>query len=223
MRATITIPDNLNEITLKQYKRFLEVTKDLEGEFYKQRFVEILCGIPFGKVKLMKQIDINSIVKDVTAMLDSDAAFTNVFSIQTQELGFIPELEAMTSGEYADLTTYIADWSTMHKAMAVLYRPVIRKDKDNYSIMEYNGTELTADLMDFMPLGVVMGAMFFFYTLTNDLLSAIQLSMEEELKEVKKELTASQSNSERSGGGISTFIHSQMESLKGLTKRQSKT
>ena len=223
MRATITIPDNLNEITLKQYKRFLEVTKDLEGEFYKQRFVEILCGIPFGKVKLMKQIDINSIVKDITAMLDSDAAFTNVFSIQTQELGFIPELESMTSGEYADLTTYIADWSTMNKAMAVLYRPVIRKDKDNYSIMEYNGTELTADLMDFMPLGVVMGAMFFFYTLTNDLLNAIQLSMEEELKEVKKELTASQSNLERSGGGISTFIHSQMESLKGLTKRQSKT
>ena len=71
MRATITIPDNLNEITLKQYKRFLEVTKDLEGEFYKQRFVEILCGIPFGKVKLMKQIDINSIVKDITAMLDN--------------------------------------------------------------------------------------------------------------------------------------------------------
>ena len=222
MRATITIPDNLNEITLRQYKRFLEVTKDLEGEFYKQRFVEILCGIPFAKVKLMKQIDINSIVKDITAMLESDAPFTNVFSIQTQELGFIPELEAMTSGEYADLTTYIADFSTMHKAMAVLYRPVIRKDKDNYSIMEYNGTELTCDLMEFMPLGVVMGAMFFFYTLTNDLLNAIQVSMEMELKEVEKELTASQHSSERSGGGISTFIHSQMESLKGLTKRQSK-
>jgi hypothetical protein len=223
MRATITIPDNLNEITLKQYKRFLEVTKDLEGEFYKQRFVEILCGIPFAKVKLMKQIDINSIVKDITAMLESDAPFINRFSIQTQELGFIPELEAMTSGEYADLTTYIADFSTMHKAMAVLYRPVIRKDKDNYSIMEYNGTELTADLMEFMPLGVVMGAMFFFYTLTNDLLNAIQVSMEEELKEVKRELTASQHSSVKSGGGINTFIRSQMESLKGLIKRQSKT
>ena len=223
MRATITIPDNLNEITLRQYKKFLEVTKDLEGEFYKQRFVEILCGIPFASVRLMKQVDINSIVNDVIAMLETDAPFTNRFSIQTQEFGFIPELEAMTSGEYADLTTYIADWSTMHKAMAVLYRPVIRKEKENYSIMEYNGTELTANLMEFMPLGVAMGAMFFFYTLTNDLLSAIQVSMEKELMQVEKELTANQSNSERSGGGISTFIHSQMESLRGLTKRQSKT
>ena len=223
MRATITIPDNLNEITLRQYKKFLEVTKDLEGEFYKQRFVEILCGIPFASVRLMKQVDINSIVNDVTAMLETDAPFTNRFSIQTQEFGFIPELEAMTSGEYADLTTYITDFSTMHKAMAVLYRPVIRKDKDNYSIMEYNGTELTADLMEFMPLGVVMGAMFFFYTLTNDLLSAIQVSMEKELMQVEKELTANQSNSEKSGGGINTFIHSQMASLKVLIKRQSKT
>ena len=223
MRATITIPDNLNEITLRQYKKFLEVTKDLEGEFYKQRFVEILCGIPFASVRLMKQVDINSIVNDVTAMLETDAPFTNRFSIQTQEFGFIPELEAMTSGEYADLTTYITDFSTMHKAMAVLYRPVIRKEKENYSIMEYNGTELTANLMEFMPLGVAMGAMFFFYTLTNDLLSAIQVSMEKELMQVEKELTANQSNSERSGGGISTFIHSQMESLRGLTKRQSKT
>ena len=223
MRATITIPDNLNEITLRQYKKFLEVTKDLEGEFYKQRFVEILCGIPFASVRLMKQVDINSIVNDVTAMLETDAPFTNRFSIQTQEFGFIPELEAMTSGEYADLTTYITDFSTMHKAMAVLYRPVIRKDKDNYSIMEYNGTELTADLMEFMPLGVVMGAMFFFYTLTNDLLSAIQVSMEKELMQVEKELTANQSNSGKSGGGINTFIHSQMASLKVLIKRQSKT
>lgn len=220
MRTTITIPDNLNEITLGQYKKFLEVTKDLEGEFYKQRFVEILCAIPFGKVILMKQIDINTIVRDITEMLSQDVPFTNRFSIQTQELGFIPELEAMTAGEYADLTNYIGDFSTMHKAMAVLYRPVMRKDRENYSIMEYNGTELTADLMEFMPLGVVMGAMFFFYTLTNDLLNAIQHSMEKELRELEKETIASQHSSVKSGVGINTSTPSQMESLMGLKKLQ---
>ena len=50
MKTTITVPDNLNELSVGQYQKYLELTEGSEGEFLNQRTVEVLCGIPFEKV-----------------------------------------------------------------------------------------------------------------------------------------------------------------------------
>lgn len=214
MKVTLTIPENLDEITLKQYKNFLTVTEDISGEFYNQRMVETLCNVSFARVRMIVKRDINEIVNSLVTMLNGDKEFKHRFFIKGMEFGMIPDLENMTSGEYADLTSYIGDWQTMNKAMAVLFRPIVRRQGDKYEIAEYTGTGETAELMDFMSVGIAMGAMFFFYNLTNDLINAIQLST---MEEARKEILQSPLSSELSGDGINTSTLSLMESLKNLT------
>ena len=45
------------------------------------------------------------------------------------EFGFIPKLDNISLGEFVDLDSYMSDWDNMHKAMAVLYRPVTFRKK----------------------------------------------------------------------------------------------
>jgi len=64
---------------------------------------------------------------------------------------FIPNLDDITNGEYVDLDTYIPDWDEMHKAMAVLFRPVIQNLKDKYIIEDYKGSAKYSDDMLDLP------------------------------------------------------------------------
>ena len=217
MKATITIPDSLDEITLKQYKHFLTITKDLEGEFFKQRMVESLCNVQYLSVQMMKRKDVNDIVNSLTNLINEDSEFKHRFYIKDMEFGMIPDLEDMTSGEFGDLTAYIGDWQTMNKAMAVLFRPIKERQGDKYLIVDYDGTGATSELLDFMPLSIAKGAMLFFYLLTNELVNAIQLST---MEEAAKEILQSQRNSEKSGDGISTSTHYLKEMLENLTLSQ---
>ena len=217
MKATITIPDSLDEITLKQYKHFLTITKDLEGEFFKQRMVESLCNVQYLSVQMMKRKDVNDIVNSLTNLINEDSEFKHRFYIKDMEFGMIPDLEDMTSGEFGDLTAYIGDWQTMNKAMAVLFRPIKERQGDKYSIVDYDGTGATSELLDFMPLSIAKGAMLFFYLLTNELVNAIQLST---MEEAAKEILQSQRNSEKNGDGISTSTHYLKEMLENLTLSQ---
>ena len=217
MKATITIPDSLDEITLKQYKHFLTITKDLEGEFFKQRMVESLCNVQYLSVQMMKRKDVNDIVNSLTNLINEDSEFKHRFYIKDMEFGMIPDLEDMTSGEFGDLTAYIGDWQTMNKAMAVLFRPIKERQGDKYLIVDYDGTGATSELLDFMPLSIAKGAMLFFYLLTNELVNAIQLST---MEEAAKEILQSQRNSEKNGDGISTSTHLLKEMLDNLTLSQ---
>ena len=217
MKATITIPDSLDEITLKQYKHFLTITKDLEGEFFKQRMVESLCNVQYLSVQMMKRKDVNDIVNSLTNLINEDSEFKHRFYIKDMEFGMIPDLEDMTSGEFGDLTAYIGDWQTMNKAMAVLFRPIKERQGDKYSIVDYDGTGATSELLDFMPLSIAKGSMLFFYLLTNELVNAIQLST---MEEAAKEILQSQRNSEKSGDFTSTSTHLLKEMLDNLTLSQ---
>ena len=215
MKVTLTIPENLGEISLKQYKHFLNVTKDISGEFYNQRMIETLCNVTFVRVRLIKKNDVNEIVNHLVDLLNSKKEFKHRFFIKNQEFGMIPDLEDMTSGEYADLTSYIGDWQTMNKAMAVLFRPIIRTSGDKYEIAEYKGTADTAELMDFMPLDIAMGSLVFFWTLTNDLTAAI---LHYTKQEAEKEISQSLLSSVKNGDGINTFTQLLEDSLQNLIK-----
>ena len=68
-----------------------------------------------------------------------------------------------------------------------------------------------------MPLSVVLGAMVFFYNLTNELLNYIPNYLE---KELVKEQTIGQISQEN-GEAIQNYIHSLKETLRDLNKLQS--
>ena len=213
MKATITIPDNINEISLGQYQRYLTVTEGIEGEFLAQRTVEVFCGIPFSNVILMSHKDVKEISQDMVELVNKEVEFQHRFKIQSQEFGFMPDMEEMTSGEFADLCAYIGKPEDMHKAMAVMFRPITNRVGDKYDIYPYNGSKEFGDLMKFMPLGIALGAMVFFYNLAKELANATHLSI---LQEMEKEISQDKQISQKDGDSIRTSIRSHKEKYSTL-------
>jgi len=130
--------------------------------------------------------------------------------VKASDMGFFvgPRLNAagrlddMTLGEYVDLDTYLSKWDQIEKAMAVLYRPVVKTINDKYGIQEYKaeGQEIMKD----MPMDVVLGSMLFFYRLGIDLSKVMTHYLESNSKD-HSQLSHSLV---QSGGGINQFMHS---------------
>jgi hypothetical protein len=173
MKLQITIPTSLDEITLQQYQKFLSIAKDNpDGEFLQHKMVEIFCGIDLKNAAKISYKDVNEITSNLSNLFNQKYELKRTFKLGDTEFGFITNLDEITLGEYTDLDKHISDWDMMHNAMAVLYRPIIKKLKDKYQIEEYNGSYTYCDAMKYAPVDVVLGAVVFFYTLGNELLKS---------------------------------------------------
>ena len=203
MAIKITIPTSLKDITLGQYKRFLKLEDSIEDErFLNAKMIEIFCGIELDKVMLLQVRDSQEIVKILSQLFDEKPTLVKRFKLNGVEYGFHPQLDDLTLGEYIDLDTYIGDWENMEKAMNVLYRPIIVKLKDKYTIDEY--VVQNDDLLLDMPMDAVMSSIFFLWNLGLDLAKTMTNSLEEgEEKALTQYL-----NSQQNGDGISQFTHS---------------
>ena len=125
-------------------------------------------------------------------------------------MDFHPELDDLTLGEYIDLDTFIGDWDNMEKAMNVLYRPVLVKMKDKYSIDSYV-LENDVLLLD-MPMDAVMSSIFFLWNLGLDLSTIMTNSLDNKESQVLTQYL----NSQRNGVGINHFMDSLKETLHEL-------
>jgi hypothetical protein len=175
MEFKISIPTELSEIKLLQYQKFLKAAKDNEDtEFINQKMVQIFCNVELKYASEIMYKEFLEITNSLGKMFDvSSHKFVQRFKMGGVEFGFIPNLEDISFGEYTDLDTYITDWEQMHKAMAVLYRPIKKEGLNGtYEIEKYNGSITYSDVMLHAPLNVVLGANVFFYNLGNELLSS---------------------------------------------------
>jgi len=218
MKLEIQIPTELNEIKLVQYQNFLSIAKDNpEGEFLQQKMVQLFCGIDLKDVAQIRYSDVNEITNNLGVMFSKEHKLIQRFTLGGVEFGFIPNLEEISFGEYTDLDTYIGDWDNMHKAMAVLFRPIKQKFKHTYSIEEYNGSITYSDVMKHAPLDVVLGATVFFYNLGNELLKST-LNYLENNQEIANILN--QPNSVKGGDGIQASMLLLKETLESLIPQQ---
>jgi hypothetical protein len=211
MDIDIVVPEGLQDITLEQYQRFLAL-KSEDETFLSQKAVEIFCHVPLVLVDRMPYNTVQRLAKRVFSYFEGKPSLIMKKALKKRLFGFVPNLEEITLGEYVDLDANIADWKNMHRAMAVLYRPVVTEADEYYDIEEYDGTNKYAETMKEMPLDVVLGALVFFYRLGIDLSIAMTAYLEED-----KKLTSHQKpTSEESGGGTEVFINSLKETLQGL-------
>ena len=173
MKIKLNVPEDLSEITLSQYQRWIKIVdkQDEIGTFYQQKMVEIFCNAELQHIMQMKVKYIEEITTHLDSLFNQKPDFKALFRLEDEEFGFIPKLDDMTFGEYVDLDTYLTDWQQMDSAMAVLFRPVVYKRKGKYLIEDYVSSE-KYDLSD-MPLDVVLGALVFFCDLKNELLKHI--------------------------------------------------
>ena len=218
MKIKISIPTSLNEITLEQYQHFISIAeKNEDNDFLQLKMLEIFCGVPLNVASNMSLKDVNEITNNLNQMFAKEYKLQTIFKLGETNFGFIPNLDEISLGEFSDLDNYFGKMDKMHNAMAVLYRPVIDKFKDKYTIQDYNGSITYCDVMKKMPLDVVFGSMVFFYNLSNELLTS-SMNYLEENPQVKALID--KHNSELSGDGIHLSMLSLKVMLEDLMKYQ---
>lgn len=217
MKVEILVPSDLSDIRLEQYQRFEKVnTEDnADTSFLMHKTVEIFCNLELRDIAKIKYSYVKSIIGDINRAFENKSKLIPTFNLKGITYGFITNLDEMSLGEYIDLDENFGDWSSMNKAMAVLYRPVTFQKGDRYQIEEYNGLEHSEELKQ-MPLDVVMGAMVFFWSLNNELLETTLNYLSKELQQEKNIHLLQHLG--KNGDGIKASMESLREMLPSLTK-----
>jgi hypothetical protein len=219
MKIEINLPSDLSEVSLLQYQEFLKATENnTDEEFLSQKIVSLFCNIPMQNVQFMKFTDVADIVTHMVNLFNTDKhKFVNRFTLGKTEFGFIPNLETISTGEYIDLENNLKDNKDLHKAMAVMFRPIVKNKKDYYDIEPYQGSNTYSEVMKSAPLNVVLGAKVFFWSLEVELLTHSLVYLDK-LMQSKTMTSALKHNLTVSGDGISQSINSLKEMLEDLTR-----
>ena len=221
METKIKIPTELSEISLGDYQRFVDVSeKSNDDTFIFEKMVEIFCNIQLMEVIQIKWTDVQHIAGRISQAFQKKPEFKNRFKIKDIEFGFIPSLEDMSFGEFIDLQSNIDKIENFHKAMAVLYRPIVESRKDKYLIEDYVSSANYAEVMKFAPADVSLAAKVFFCDLQKELLSSTiiylkDLMMKEDSESFRKEFSL-----QNNGVGIVQFMESQVEIYRNLEALQ---
>lgn len=178
----IVIPTSLADVTLKQYIAFKSIPEDLPEDVYLDRLISVFTNIPMSSVRRISMKSRKQLLKKITkAVSDNPEVLIETTTLDGVELGFIPNLDKISMGEFVDIDTYSKDYTTWSKLMSVLYRPIVEKRRLTYSIASYD-PDVRLDY-EMLTMDVVFGSMVFFYDLGNDLLNHTLKSLKEEGKQ----------------------------------------
>ena len=226
---TLNIPKNLSGISLKEYQKYISTVnnqKDREPTeeevgFANLKLLECFCGITMKEAYELPLTEFSGIIQHIAGVFKEKTPLQRTFEMTDQKgntvkFGFIPKLDDISLGEFIDLDKYISDWQQMHKAMAVLYRPITFEKNDLYLIEDYEGTDKYSEVMLDSPVNVALGSTVFFYHLGKELSKHTLNSLE---KNLKMDLTLQQ-GSEQNGDGINRYTHLLQEMQQNLKKLQ---
>ena len=201
MKVKINVPEDLSEITLGQYMKFLKLDFDenTKNSFALQKMVEIFCNANLKDIADIRFSDITDITNHLQAIFNQECKMIPQIALNGVKYGFIPNLDEMSLGEYIDLDNYFHDWDTMDRAMCVLYRQIKYSKNGKYLIEEYKGSDNHMEMQN-LPLNVVMGAKVFFYRIGIELLNHIpNYLMAADMTDQQRQIL------EQNGDGIQAF------------------
>lgn len=167
----LRLPHKWSDLTLGE----LQVIMTSENQIER---LSVCTGKSEDKLRAMPQKLIDAATEHIDKLLTQETArFEKVLTIDGKRLGFIPDWDAFTAGEWIDLETYLEDfWKNAHKVMAVLFREVTYELGDKYEIKKYTAKE-DASLFEEMPADLVSGTLLFFWTTRNELLHNMKSSL----------------------------------------------
>ena len=179
MTIDLELPRDINSIKLSEWQKFSKLVddnKDSTNDFLEIKMLEIFAGLKYKDIHTLPVGTFDEAIEYLNLLFQSKTPLVRRFSMTgtddaTVEFGFIPNLDKITMGEYIDLNNYLDDPATLHKAMAVLFRPIhpSYNKKESYRISSYEGSDFFSDLMRDMPLGIALGAKVFFLSFRNQI------------------------------------------------------
>jgi len=179
--VTLNIPTSYGDISLKKWLEFQNELKNYEDDedAITALMLSYLCGLDTEYISGIAVADYAMLRNELSKFINNtELPLQRFIMVDGVEYGFEPNLSNMAYGAFADITKYNtitidANWA---KIMSILYRPVVKKVGDTYTIKTYTGD---IDHKPFLELGmdIHFGCLFFFVNLSTDLLNSILKSM----------------------------------------------
>ena len=222
------LPASLRDVKLSQWQRYIDVFDKNKGdeatEFLNKKVLEIFCDIKLTEINQLGLNVFEDTLAHLSAILNSKPELSQTFKLEgtdgvVVEFGMIPNLDKMSYGEFIDLEKYLFSDKDLHRAMAVLYRPIKIKKKDRYLIHDYKGTSYMSDVMKDTPLDVAISARVFFYRLATKLGNYTMAYTLKQLQE--KNQTKQDKDSVKNGEIIKQYLLSLEKMLEESERLQS--
>tara|TARA_R110002012_G_scaffold38680_1_gene107396 strand:+ start:155 stop:754 length:600 start_codon:yes stop_codon:yes gene_type:complete len=178
------------DVTMEKWLKLIKLETGSKTKEAEETIVT-LSNIPRQLVKELSVKDVAVIMQRLSEIqAEGKSSFKKIVEIEGKEYGFIPDLNEITLGEYADLETFIKNGLEKHlpEIMAVLFRPIVEKEDDVYSIKAYDGNiRIRAERFKKMSAEQVQSALVFFWTFGKELSKILPLYLMQRLKEIRKQ------------------------------------
>ena len=182
-----------SDVTLERWLKLIEFqtgSKTKEAE----ETIAAMSDIPKQLINQLSLKDVAVIMEKISELqAEQDSSLKKIIEIDGVEYGFMPDLDSITLGEYADLETFIKNGIEQHlpEVMAVLYRKVTQKtDSGVYTIEAYGGDlTIRAEQMKKMSAEQVQSALVFFYNFVNALYLTLESFLTMKQQEMKTQLS----------------------------------
>ena len=224
----LKVPQKLQAIKLKQYQEYLKIQKENEdaedaANFLNSKCIQIFCGLTLKESYNLPVKIFDGVLKQIGRCFEEETPLIKEFSMTGSNgvevsFGMIPSLDEMTFGEYVDLENFMSDWDNMHKAMAVLYRPITFNKNGKYLIEDYDGSDKYWEVMKDAPVNVALGAMVFFYRLGKKLSKYTMDYLHHQQNQ--NQPLMQEKDLQRNGDGINQFTLSLEKTYQELIKSQ---
>ena len=176
------------DVTLEKWLKLIDFETGTKTEEATET-IAALSNIPKQLVKELALSDVAVIMSRIAELQQKqDTKLKRIIEIDGIEYGFMPDLDSISLGQYADLETFIKNGieKNLPEIMAVLYAPIKEKKNDIYIVDAYDGNiRLRTEEMKKMSAQQVQSALVFFYTLGKELSEILPLYLMEQLKETK--------------------------------------
>jgi len=133
------LPKSWSDVTIGQYRQILKI--GTLGD--REKTIAVIRALTGYSKKSLMQLSAFEFKEIMQAL-----AFTNTqpsgevkdrFQIDGMTFALIPDLNHLTVGEIMDLEEWVANWNeSLHKIVAVLYRPIVKEDALSYDIEPYD-------------------------------------------------------------------------------------
>lgn len=175
MKVKIEIPQDYSAITVEQFQRLNNVwEKSRDAHWRAVQGVTILCEIEPDVAQRLTLSTLNKVYEKLQWLMDSkdqDFDVQPIMDLNGRRYGFIPDFTRLSLGEFVDLEAHAKTgfFDSLHKVMAILYRPITDSMRDHYTIEAYNPSERQNQAMLQAPMSVALGAMIFFLSIASRL------------------------------------------------------
>jgi hypothetical protein len=174
------IVDSWEDVTLEKFMQ-LTMEEDVSKTKEVEQTIALLSDLPQTLIKELSLRDVTNIFEKLAELqVQENEMLTTTLTIDGVEYGMHPDLSEITLGEYADIETYVKMGLQKHlpEIMAILFRPIVEREGDVYTIEAYNGDiKIRAEKMKQMNAEQVQQVLVFFWTFVRLLLVILPLSL----------------------------------------------